>query len=184
MIGRMTGAAARLMACGALALALAVPPVQARTGADSPRPALDHAVAEAKAMRAKGQRVWCVPFARTASGVDITGNARTWWAAAAGRYARGHQPQVGAVMAFAGSRQMPLGHVAVVAKVVNDRTVLIDHANWSRNRVSLGMVAVDVSAKGDWTAVRVEGSPGVLGRVNPVNGFIYPEAEGERVASR
>lgn len=184
MIGRMVGAAARLAACGALALALAVPQVQAKTGTDSIRPAIARAVAEAKVMRAKGQRVWCVPFARSASGLEIKGNAKTWWAAAAGRYARGHQPQVGAVMAFAGSRKMPLGHVAVVSAVVNDRTVLIDHANWSRNKVSLGMVAVDVSTKGDWTAVRVEGTPGVLGRVNPVNGFIYPVAEGERVASR
>lgn len=134
------------------------------------------AMAEAKQKRARGERVWCVPFARTAAGVDIRGNAKTWWAAAAGRYARGHEPAVGAVMVFSGSRKMPLGHVAVVSQMVDDRTVLVDHANWKRNKVSLGMAVIDVSEAGDWSAVRVEGDPGVVGRVNPVSGFIYPEA--------
>ena len=61
----------------------------------------------------------------------------------------------------------------------------------------LGMAVMDVSDAGDWSAVRVEGSPGVTGRVNPVSGFIYPDsaeptvlkarrvrAVEERVASR
>jgi surface antigen len=133
------------------------------------------AVAEAQAKRARGQRVWCVPFARTATGVDIRGNAETWWAAAAGRYDRGAEPQVGAVMVFSGSRKMPMGHVAVVSALVSDRVIRIDHANWKRNQVSLGMVVHDVSEAGDWSAVRVEGDPGVVGRVNPVAGFIYPQ---------
>lgn len=134
------------------------------------------ATAEAKQKRARGERVWCVPFARTASGVDIRGNAKTWWAAAAGRYDRGSEPAVGAVMVFSGSRKMPMGHVAVVSGLVDERTILIDHANWKRNKVSLGMVVRDVSDAGDWSAVRVEGDPGVVGRVNPVSGFIYPDA--------
>jgi len=151
------------------------------------------ASAEARQMRAQGKRIWCVPFARTATGVQIKGNAKLWWAAAEGRYARGDEPQVGSVMAFAGSRKMPMGHVAVVAEVVSDRVILIDHANWKRNQISLGMVVMDVSPAGDWSAVRVEGDPGVLGRVNPVHGFIYPDTpqepkarkvREERVASR
>jgi hypothetical protein len=133
------------------------------------------ATAEANAMRARGQRVWCVPFARTASGVNIRGNAKTWWASAAGLYDRGHEPAIGAVMVFSGSKKMPMGHVAVVSGVIDERTILIDHANWKRNKVSLGMAVVDVSDAGDWSAVRVEGDPGVVGRVNPVSGFIYPE---------
>ncbi len=134
------------------------------------------ASAEAQRKRARGERIWCVPFARTATGVEIKGNAKTWWAAAEGRYARGNEPQVGAVMAFAGSRKMPMGHVAVVSEVVSERRILIDHANWKRNQISLAMAVIDVSEANDWSAVRVEGDPGVLGRVNPVNGFIYPDA--------
>ncbi len=181
MIRRSIGAAWRLLLCAALLAAtgqqaLARPPAVAVT--------LEAAVAEARQKRARGERVWCVPFARTASGVEIKGNAKTWWAQAAGRYARGHEPQVGAVMVFAGSRAMPMGHVAVVSGLVDDRTILIDHANWKRNQVSLGMVVHDVSKKGDWTAVRVEGDPGVPGRVNPVSGFIYPVAAGERMAAK
>ncbi|WP_216821420.1 CHAP domain-containing protein [Tabrizicola sp. TH137] len=120
-------------------------------------------------------RIWCVPFARAVSGVEIRGNARTWWDQARGRYARGHEPKVGAVMAFAASRSMPKGHVAVVSKVIDDRTVLVDQANWERNRITLDTVVVDVSAKGDWSKVRVANGAGSLGRVNPVKGFIYAE---------
>src|SRR5688572_24210456 len=42
----------------------------------------------------------CVPYARAQSGIDIRGNALTWWDQAAGRYRRGAEPQVGAVLAF------------------------------------------------------------------------------------
>ncbi len=48
------------------------------------------------------------------------------------------------------------------------------HANWHRNKVSLKMPVIDVSEKGDWSRVRVEGTPGVLGSVYPVHGFVYP----------
>ncbi|MEP2549877.1 MAG: CHAP domain-containing protein, partial [Marinomonas sp.] len=39
----------------------------------------------------------CVPYARQLSGVQIYGDARTWWKQAAGKYARGGRPQKGAV---------------------------------------------------------------------------------------
>lgn len=123
----------------------------------------------------------CVPFARAESGVEIRGNAGTWWAQAAGQYERGDEPREGAVMAFAGSRGMPIGHVAVVKKIVSDREVLIDHANWSpingrRGQIERNVRVVDVSAAGDWSMVRVWYAPiGDLGlRANPVQGFIYP----------
>src|SRR3546814_19289122 len=60
----------------------------------------------------------CVPFARAESGVEICGNAKTWWSQAAGTYARGEEPRTGADMAFAGTRGMPMGPVAVVQKLV------------------------------------------------------------------
>ncbi|MGB3802775.1 MAG: CHAP domain-containing protein [Sphingopyxis granuli] len=125
----------------------------------------------------------CVPFARAESGVEIRGNAKTWWSQAAGSYDRGHEPRKGAVMAFAGTRGMPSGHVAVVKKVVSDREILIDHANWSpingrRGQIERNVRVVDVSDAGDWSMVRVWYAPiGDLGlRANPVQGFIYAGA--------
>jgi len=57
----------------------------------------------------------CAPYARMISGIEIRGNANTWWGQAAGRYARGHAPKVGAVLAFASTSHMRLGHVAMVS---------------------------------------------------------------------
>jgi surface antigen len=122
----------------------------------------------------------CVPFARAESGIEIYGNAREWWSQAAGRYERGNQPRVGAVMAFAPTRAMPIGHVAVVSRIVSDREVLVSHSNWSpingrRGQIERNVRAVDVSAAGDWSEVRVWYAPiRDLGlRSNPVRGFIY-----------
>lgn len=135
------------------------------------------AIHEAQAKRALGHRVWCVPFARTASGVQIRGNANTWWPQAAGVYDRSKAPHVGAVMAFAATRGMPMGHVAVVSGIVSDREITIDHANWERNKVSLGMSVIDISDKNDWSRVRVESNPGQYGKVYPINGFILPDRD-------
>ena len=126
----------------------------------------------------------CVPFARAESGVEIRGNAKTWWSQAAGTYERGDEPRKGAVMAFAGTGGMPMGHVAVVKKIVSDREILIDHANWSpingrRGQIERNVRVVDVSNAGDWSMVRVWYAPiGDLGlRANPVQGFIYADGE-------
>lgn len=121
----------------------------------------------------------CAPFARQVSGIDIHGNANTWWGQAEGRYDRGHEPRVGAVLAFAASRSMPVGHVAMVSKVVGSREVLLTHANWSyRGGIERDVRAVDVSPNNDWTDVRVWYGPiGNLGlRSNPARGFIYASA--------
>lgn len=123
----------------------------------------------------------CVPYARAQSGIEIRGNAGTWWAQAEGRYNRGGEPRVGAVMVLAPTRAMPIGHVAMVAGIVDDRTVYLNHANWSGpGRIERRAIAVDVSPNGDWSAVRVwHGPSGSLGiRTNPVFGFIYNEAPG------
>ena len=134
---------------------------------------LSDAISNANALRAKGKKVWCVPFARDASGVEIRGNAGTWWGKAKGAYQRGHEPEVGAVMAFSSTRSLPMGHVAVVSEVVSDREILIDHANWTPSKISLGMKVVDVSSKGDWTAVRLASDGSSLGRVYRIDGFIW-----------
>ena len=67
------------------------------------------AIREVRVLQSKGQRVWCVPFARNASGVQIRGNANTWWAQANGLYERGKEPVVGSVMAFKGTSRNPMG---------------------------------------------------------------------------
>jgi hypothetical protein len=134
------------------------------------------ALKEAREIHARGRRLWCVPFARVASGVDIHGNARTWWRQAAHRYDRGHEPKVGAVMTFRPTRRIPLGHVAVVSKVVSPREILVDQANWHRNKVSLGTAVIDVSADNDWSKVRVESHPDKFGSIYPVDGFIWASA--------
>jgi hypothetical protein len=125
----------------------------------------------------------CVPFARMATGMNISGDARLWWYNAAGSYARGQQPERGSVLAFAASGGMSRGHVAVVSRVVNPRTILIDHANWAgpgirRGTVMRGVTVVDVSDRNDWTAVRVQTGwdSDTFGRTYATYGFIYNRA--------
>ena len=126
-----------------------------------------------------GGGLQCVPFARENSGIELSGNANTWWYGAAGVYERGSRPEVGSVLSFPANGRMRMGHVAVVARVVSGRTVQIDHANWSgpgggRGRVSRNIDVVDVSPNNDWTAVRVAlGQANTYGSVYPTDGFIY-----------
>lgn len=122
----------------------------------------------------------CVPFARELSGIQIYGDAHSWWAQAEGRYQRGNRPEVGAVMAFQPHRNMTLGHVAAVSKVIDSRTVLISHSNWSpingrRGQIERNVRAVDVSPTNDWSMVRVWYHPlQAIGTTPwPVHGFIY-----------
>ncbi|WP_114377124.1 CHAP domain-containing protein [Elioraea thermophila] len=125
--------------------------------------------------------VQCVPFARHLSGIDIIGDARTWWAQAEGRYARGSRPEVGSVLVFRPSGGMRLGHVSVVTGIVSSREILVDHANWPgpgvpKGRIARGVSVIDVSPGNDWTAVRVEihGRGSDYGRTYATWGFIYP----------
>lgn len=124
----------------------------------------------------------CVPYARQVSGVQIYGDAHTWWGQAEGRYERGFRPRAGAVMAFKPYGNMRLGHVATVSRVIDSRTVLIRHANWSpidgrRGQIEDNVRAVDVSPENDWSQVRVWFAPiEALGATAwPVEGFIYNE---------
>jgi len=119
----------------------------------------------------------CVPFARTASGIEIYGNANTWWTQAAGRYPRSARPAAGSVIVIQGFRGPGRGHVAVVREVISDRVLRVDHANWLNNgEVSVGVPMMDVSPNNDWSQIRVWHIPGDHwgGRVYHVEGFIHP----------
>lgn len=124
----------------------------------------------------------CVPFAREVSGISIRGDAWTWWGAAVGQYERGQTPRIGAVVVFKKFAAMRHGHVAVIARVVNNRQVLVDHANWAphrgkgRGKVSKMVAVADVSEANDWSEVRVwNASTRDFGtRTYPTYGFIYP----------
>lgn len=127
----------------------------------------------------------CVPYARRVTGIDIHGDAHTWWGQAKGRYARGQRPRVGAVMAFHPHGNSKLGHVAAVSRIVDSRTVLISHANWSpingrRGQIEKNVRAVDVSPENDWSEVRVWYAPiQSLGSSHwPLDGFIYNQKPG------
>lgn len=123
----------------------------------------------------------CVPIARSLSGIQIRGDAHTWWGQAEGRYQKGHAPRRGAVLAFIPHGRMELGHVAAVSKVLDSRNVLVTHSNWSRidgrrGQIEKDVRVVDVSAANDWSRVRVWYAPlGNLGTTEwPTHGFIYP----------
>lgn len=120
----------------------------------------------------------CVPYARMVSGINLRGNAHTWWKKAEGRFKRGQAPAPGAVMVVRGSSKTPLGHVAVVTKIMNEREILVDHANWLNNeRIHLATPVIDVSPNNDWSAIRVWYTPGRQygASVYPLSGFIYAD---------
>ena len=126
----------------------------------------------------------CVPFARAASGIQLYGDAWTWWDGAEGKYRRGYVPKVGSVIVFARSSRLPQGHVAVISRVVEPRVAMVTHANWSRLNGERGhaeqdVTLFDVSREGDWSEVRVwyRDTNGLGGSVYPVYGFVYPEGK-------
>ncbi|MET4897605.1 CHAP domain-containing protein [Sphingomonadaceae bacterium jetA1] len=129
----------------------------------------------------------CVPFARQASGIEIYGDAWTWWQQAAGKYPRGHTPRIGAVAVFQKTGRLPLGHVAVVSRVVEDRVLMLTHANWSvqngeRGHAEQDVTLFDVSPANDWSQVRVwfRDSDGLGSTTYPLAGFIYAKGRPAR----
>lgn len=133
----------------------------------------------------------CVPYARAITGVEIYGDAHTWWAKAKGRYKRGNQPRVGAVMSFKSHGGSRLGHISAVRAIVDKRTILVSHANWSRINGKRGHIeddvkVVDVSKTNDWSQVKVWYQPiGALGGTTyPINGFIYPKKQKSYAAQK
>ena len=142
------------------------------------------AVLALTSVEAHAQEYWqCAAFARVFSGIQIFGDANTWWQQASGRYLKGDTPQAGAVLVFRPQGSMRLGHVAVVSQVLTDRIIQVTHANWSviggsRGQIEQNVTVVDVSPGGDWTEVKVWYDPiRDLGHTTySTYGFIYQTA--------
>ena len=120
--------------------------------------------------------VQCAPYARKVSGINLRGRAASWWWEARGHYQRSHQPQKGSVLVFRASSRIPDGHVSVVRRIRTKRRIEVDHANWVGGRIEHNVPVEDVSARGDWSLVRVWWAPvGSMGRrAYPTYGFILP----------
>jgi hypothetical protein len=178
--GRITGPARALglgLAAAALAACASTPAPIALPGSAATRPPFDPDAPPHVADHAA--RLQCVPYARGASGIQIFGDARTWWAQAAGRYPRSSMPAPGSVLVIRSHNGIGRGHVAVVSRVDSSRLIRVDHANWlNGGEISLGVPVLDVSPGNDWSEVRVWHIPGGHwgGRVYLAEGFIHPFA--------
>jgi hypothetical protein len=92
---------------------------------------------------------------------------------------------VGSILVFKRTRQIPSGHVAVVAQVIGAHEILVDHANWYHGTVSRGMSVIDTSSGRDWTSVAVINPPsGTHGRDYPTYGFVYPRPGPQEIVER
>jgi surface antigen len=140
---------------------------------------------------AQAEGYWqCAPFARLVSGIQIFGDAYTWWQQAASKYEEGFAPRAGAVLCFKPQGRMRLGHVAVVSQVLTDRIIQITHANWSpiegsRGKIEKDVTLVDVSPQGDWSQVKVWYDPSrdLGGSTYSTYGFIYQDGSAKIMAA-
>ena len=125
----------------------------------------------------------CVPYARDVSGVQIRGNAHTWWNQAK---EKGHRcstsvPTVGSVMVLSKTSRLKYGHLAVVKRVIDNRNIEVEHTNWGGSRETrmiayTRMPVVDSSKNNDWSSARFWNYPSKsYGSVYKVSGFIYPK---------
>ena len=85
------------------------------------------------------------------------------------------------MLVFTRQGSMRHGHVSVVTRVISNRLVLVDHANWApartsgRGAVTTAVPVLDVSPKNDWSQVRVWFHPtNDFGtRVYRTDGYVY-----------
>jgi hypothetical protein len=142
-------------------------------------PLTTHAPGAKPSIDTSGTPLQCVPYARQASGVNIYGDAHTWWGQAEDRFKTDDEPKPGAVIVMRGrNNNEQRGHVAVVRKMLTDRQITVDHANWAnKGEIQTDTPVLDVSEDNDWSQVRVwnieRGHFG--GNVYGVQGFVLPE---------
>ena len=127
------------------------------------------------------QAIQCVEYARSRSGIQIYGDAWTWWGAT---HDKGSVPYAGSVMVWPKSTGVGnYGHVAYVSKVVSSNTVIIDHANWNTSTgavdgKSYTNITVQDTSGGNWTSVKLQkttsgGTVTSWTSSVPLNGFVY-----------
>ncbi len=122
----------------------------------------------------------CVPYARQVSGIQISGDAYSWWNSASPRYQRGQVPKAGSVLVLARTQKMRSGHVATVARVIDSRHITVNHSNWGNNTgrrsvIYHDMPVEDISKANDWSSVKFWNyEAGVYGFPYKAHGFIYP----------
>jgi len=119
----------------------------------------------------------CVRIVRSISNFSLQGDAWMWWDRASGHYARDRAPSAGSVLVFKRTGRLNRGHVSLVSRIIDRRTVEVDHSWLDGRGLRRGMRVVDVSAGNDWSMVRVWHEPsGQMGlRVYPTYGFILPD---------
>jgi surface antigen len=122
----------------------------------------------------------CVPYARDKSGIQIYGDAHTWWNSAKKRkYPRGHAPKIGSVLVLAKTRHLKFGHIAVVKKILDNRNIVVSHANWGSDFFGRGLIydampVKDVSKNNDWSKVKfLIPEAKSYGFTYPASGFVY-----------
>ena len=137
----------------------------------------------------QGELMQCVPYAKEVSGIDITGDAWSWWEGAQGKYERGHQPRFMSVLVLSRTQRLKLGHVAVVVDVLGPREIRVTHANFGSDPISRriiydSMPAIDISPANDWSAVRFWNYQAkAWGIAYEAYGFIYPARIGNTVTA-
>jgi len=120
----------------------------------------------------------CVPYARSVSGVNLYGDAYTWWDQA-DPSKRGNIPAVGSVLVLANTQRMYHGHLAVVTRIVGPREISVTHSNWgdgplTRRRVFDYQRVLDASLMNDWSSVRFWNyQKDSFGAAYAAKGFIY-----------
>lgn len=125
----------------------------------------------------------CVPYARRVSGINLRGDAHTWWASAAGVYKRGNAPLSGSILVLSRTSKLRHGHLSVVTDVLSPREINVTHTNWGNDWLSRRVTyqthrVEDVSANNSWTSVRFwNNEVGAYGFPYQASGFIYPEHE-------
>jgi hypothetical protein len=119
--------------------------------------------------------LYCVEYARIRSGLQIFGDAKTWWSSAKNLYNEFTAPVENAVMVFSGSSRIKRGHVAVVTSIVSPREIVVDQANWQNHgEIDHNTPVLDVSPDNDWSRVRVwdVNAHQFGGHVYAISGFI------------
>jgi surface antigen len=103
--------------------------------------------------------IQCVIYTRDISGINIYGNAHSWWPQAHQKnYKRGAKPKKDSVLVLKKTRKLRYGHVAVVKKIVDKRHIDITHSNWGSDRKKRSFIyqtmrVKDISRKNDWSSL-------------------------------